>query len=54
MKQEMKKTYSGIKFRPEEFRDYLINEVGFCESQHLGQSEGHAKNFNRDIFLFRK
>ncbi|KAF8942046.1 hypothetical protein BGZ47_006928 [Haplosporangium gracile] len=51
---EMKKTYSGIKFRPEEFRDYLVNEVGFRESQHLGQSDGHAKNFNRDIFLFRK
>ncbi|KAF9137867.1 hypothetical protein BG015_002586 [Linnemannia schmuckeri] len=51
---EMKKTYSGIKFRPEEFRDYLVKEVGFRESQHLGQSDGHAKNFNRDIFLFRK
>ncbi|KAF9132505.1 hypothetical protein BGW39_011940 [Mortierella sp. 14UC] len=51
---EMKKTYGGLKFRPEEFRDYLVNEVGFRESQHLGQSDGHAKNFNRDIFLFRK
>ncbi|KAG0304191.1 hypothetical protein BGZ97_001584 [Linnemannia gamsii] len=51
---EMKKTYNGIKFRPDEFRDYLINEVGFRESQHLGQSDGHAKNFNRNIFLFRK
>ncbi|KAH7033897.1 Bicoid-interacting protein 3-domain-containing protein [Linnemannia elongata] len=51
---EMKKTYDGIKFRPEEFQDYLVKEVGFRESQHLGQSDGHAKNFNRDIFLFRK
>ncbi|KAF9540160.1 hypothetical protein EC957_004599 [Mortierella hygrophila] len=51
---EMKKTYDDIKFRPEEFRNYLVNEVGFRESQHLGQSDGHAKNFNRDIFLFRK
>ncbi|KAF9142724.1 hypothetical protein BGX30_002332 [Mortierella sp. GBA39] len=51
---EMKKTYDEIKFRPEEFRNYLVNEVGFRESQHLGQSDGHAKNFNRDIFLFRK
>ncbi|KAF9900878.1 hypothetical protein EC991_006762 [Linnemannia zychae] len=51
---EMKKTYSGLKFRPEEFLDYLVNEVGFRESQHLGQSDGQAKNFNRDIFLFRK
>ncbi|KAK5808215.1 Bicoid-interacting protein 3-domain-containing protein [Linnemannia elongata] len=51
---EMKKTYDGIKFRPEEFQDYLVKEVGFRESQHLGQSVGHAKNFNRDIFLFRK
>lgn len=50
----MKKTYDGIKFRPEEFQDYLVKEVGFRESQHLGQSVGHAKNFNRDIFLFRK
>ncbi|KAG0262851.1 hypothetical protein BGZ95_003944 [Linnemannia exigua] len=51
---EMKKTYGGLKFRPEEFRDYLVNEVGFREFQHLGQSDGRAKNFNRDIFLFRK
>ncbi|KAG0372410.1 hypothetical protein BGX24_000276 [Mortierella sp. AD032] len=51
---EMKKTYGGLKFRPEEFRDYLVNEVGFRESQHLGQSDGRAKNFNRDIFFFRK
>jgi hypothetical protein len=50
----MKKTYNGLKFRPEEFQLYLVNEVGFRESQHLGQSDGRAKNFNRDIFLFRK
>ncbi|KAG0218227.1 hypothetical protein BGX33_008068 [Mortierella sp. NVP41] len=51
---EMKETYKEITFRPEEFQDYLVNKVGFRESQHLGQSDGRAKNFNRDIFLYRK
>ncbi|KAF9110071.1 hypothetical protein BGX27_006823 [Mortierella sp. AM989] len=52
---EMHATYKSITFRPEEFREYLLSQdVGFTECVHLGHSEGQAKNFNRDIFLYRK
>ncbi|KAF9353284.1 hypothetical protein BGX26_008934 [Mortierella sp. AD094] len=52
---EMVATYKSIIFRPEEFQEYLLSkDVGFKECVHLGHSEGQAKNFNRDIFLYRK
>ncbi|KAF9185754.1 hypothetical protein BGZ51_002097 [Haplosporangium sp. Z 767] len=50
----MDTTYKSIQFKPEHFQDYLVKEVGFREVVHLGHSEGSAKNFNRDIFLYRK
>ncbi|KAF9997447.1 hypothetical protein BGZ80_002257 [Entomortierella chlamydospora] len=52
---EMEATYKSIVFRPEEFQEYLLSkDVGFKECLHLGHSDGQAKNFNRDIFLYRK
>ncbi|KAF9206439.1 hypothetical protein BGZ49_002475 [Haplosporangium sp. Z 27] len=52
---EMEATYKSIVFRPEEFQEYLLSkDVGFKECIHLGHSEGQAKNFNRDMFLYRK
>ncbi|KAF9165119.1 hypothetical protein BGX21_002492 [Mortierella sp. AD011] len=52
---EMEAMYKSIVFRPEEFQEYLLSkDVGFKECLHLGHSDGQAKNFNRDIFLYRK
>ncbi|KAF9983797.1 hypothetical protein BGZ75_004732 [Mortierella antarctica] len=52
---KMKEHYDAMTFMPEHFRDYLLSDnVGFREGVLLGQSEGNAKNFNRDIYLFRK
>ncbi|KAK3827929.1 MAG: Bicoid-interacting protein 3-domain-containing protein [Benniella sp.] len=52
---EMSANYKSIQFKPDQFQAYLLGpEVGFKEVVHLGHSEGSAKNFNRDIFLYRK
>ncbi len=51
----MKEHYDAMTFMPDHFRDYLLSdEVGFREGVLLGHSEGSAKNFNRDIYSFRK
>ncbi|KAG0344876.1 hypothetical protein BG005_001583 [Podila minutissima] len=50
----MRENYLAIKMKPEMFKEYLLQTVGFKESKLLGHSEGAAKNFNRDIFMFRK
>ncbi|KAG0092100.1 hypothetical protein BGZ92_010853 [Podila epicladia] len=50
----MRENYLAIKMKPEMFEEYLLQTVGFKESKLLGHSEGAAKNFNRDIFMFRK
>ncbi|KAI1292412.1 hypothetical protein EDD11_008781 [Mortierella claussenii] len=52
---EMLQTYEGIVFRPEQFQEYLLSsEIGFKECFLLGHPEGAARNFNRDIYLYRK
>ncbi|KAF9426140.1 hypothetical protein BGZ76_002885 [Entomortierella beljakovae] len=52
---EMESIYKSIEFRPDQFKDYLLsNHGGFKECILLGHSEGQAKNFNRDIYLYRK
>ncbi|KAF9291661.1 hypothetical protein BGZ68_002983 [Mortierella alpina] len=52
---KMKEHYDAMTFMPDHFRDYLLSdEVGFREGVLLGHSEGNAKNFNRDIYSFRK
>ncbi|KAI7824145.1 Bicoid-interacting protein 3-domain-containing protein [Gamsiella multidivaricata] len=52
---EMQTTYKEIAFRPEMFQEYLLGpEVGFREGRLLGHSEGRARNFNRDIYMYRK
>ncbi|KAF9952037.1 hypothetical protein BGZ70_000759 [Mortierella alpina] len=52
---KMKENYNAMIFMPKHFRDYLLSdEVGFREGVLLGHSEGNAKNFNRDIYSFRK
>ncbi|KAG0337545.1 hypothetical protein BG000_005292 [Podila horticola] len=50
----MRENYLAIKLKPEKFEEYLLQTVGFKESKLLGHSEGAAKNFNRDIYMFRK
>ncbi|KAG0031494.1 hypothetical protein BGZ81_001137 [Podila clonocystis] len=50
----MRENYMAIKMKPEMFEEYLLQTVGFKESRLLGHSEGAAKNFNRDIYMFRK
>ncbi|KAI8602760.1 Bicoid-interacting protein 3-domain-containing protein [Dissophora ornata] len=51
----MQENYKAMTFKPQNFQEYLLSDkVGFREAMHLGHSEGGAKNFNRDIFLYRK
>lgn len=52
---EMSATFKSIEFKPDQFQDYLLGpDVGFKDLVHLGHSEGSAKNFNRNIFLYKK
>lgn len=39
----MKEHYKSIKLFPEQFNEYLLNEVGFREVIELGNAEGTSK-----------
>lgn len=52
---EMSEHFKNIQFKPPQFQEYLLGpDVGFKEAVLLGHSEGSAKNFNRNMFLYRK
>ncbi|KAF7629169.1 Bin3-type SAM domain-containing protein [Meloidogyne graminicola] len=51
---EMKETYKNIKFKPNQFKDYLINEVGFVQCQELGTSKDVTKGSALPILVFQK
>ena len=51
---EMKKHLQDIKLYPDEFSDYLIQEIGFSSFKVLGTGDNDANGFRRSIFLFKK
>lgn len=51
---EMFETYKNIKFKPDQFKNYLIDEVGFVECQQLGIPKAVTRGFERPILVFQK
>ncbi|KAG0254456.1 hypothetical protein DFQ27_006822 [Actinomortierella ambigua] len=51
---EMYTTYSSIRFKPDQFEQFLLEEVGFRRAVHLGRLESKAKNLNRPIVMYCK
>uniref|UniRef100_A0A915MIP0 RNA methyltransferase n=1 Tax=Meloidogyne javanica TaxID=6303 RepID=A0A915MIP0_MELJA len=51
---EMFETYKNIKFKPDQFKNYLIEEVGFVECQQLGIPKAVTRGFERPILVFQK
>ncbi|KAF7623482.1 Bin3-type SAM domain-containing protein [Meloidogyne graminicola] len=47
-------TYRDLKFKPDQFKNYLVNFLGFVECQELGIPEGVTKGFKRSILVFQK
>ncbi|GAN01743.1 methyltransferase C2A9.10 [Mucor ambiguus] len=43
-----------LKFRPEDYADFLINKLGFRERRDLGVPKGEIKGFERPIILYIK
>jgi hypothetical protein len=42
----MFETYKAIKFKPEQFKDFLLSEeVGFVEYQEMGVPQAKTKGF---------
>lgn len=39
----MKEHYKAIKFLPDQFNEFLLNDVGFREAIELGTPEGTSK-----------
>jgi len=51
---EMKQHYKDIKLLPEQFNDFLLNEVGFKHAIELGVPEGTSKGFSRPLIMYNK
>uniref|UniRef100_A0A914YGV0 RNA methyltransferase n=1 Tax=Panagrolaimus superbus TaxID=310955 RepID=A0A914YGV0_9BILA len=51
---ELRETYNKIEFKPEQFKDYLLNEIGFVSFEELGMPQANAKGFERPLQVFRK
>ncbi|CEF62035.1 7SK snRNA methylphosphate capping enzyme [Strongyloides ratti] len=52
---ELLKNYKEIKFKPEEFKEYLLSdEVGFIKHEELGIPEGSGEGYGRMIEVFTK
>ncbi|KAJ3213546.1 hypothetical protein HK099_007293 [Clydaea vesicula] len=49
---KLKSNLKNIKFFPVDFKDFLLNEVGFRDFKFLGKPS--QKNFCREIYLFQK
>ncbi|KAI8377034.1 Bicoid-interacting protein 3-domain-containing protein [Choanephora cucurbitarum] len=48
------KDVNELEFRPEDYDDFLINQLGFKESRHLGIPEERVKGFSRPVILYIK
>jgi hypothetical protein len=42
----MRPHYEEIKLKPEDFSNYLLNEVGFKEAEELGTPKGSSKGWD--------
>ncbi|KAK0415579.1 hypothetical protein QR680_012009 [Steinernema hermaphroditum] len=51
---EISANYKAIKFMPEEFDKFLINDVGFVTCQSLGVPKGARKGFDRALVVYHK
>ncbi|KAF7726580.1 hypothetical protein EC973_008625 [Apophysomyces ossiformis] len=54
MNEKMQSIYDSIKLLPENYKDYLMNEVGFSKVKELGVSDHDNKGFKRPLFLYTK
>ncbi|KAI8646781.1 Bicoid-interacting protein 3-domain-containing protein [Parasitella parasitica] len=43
-----------LKFRPEDYTDFLVNKLGFKEYHNLGVPKGEIKGFERPIIVYIK
>lgn len=50
---KISENYKKISFMPEQFQDFLVNDVGFTFLQRLGTPH-HSKGFQRSILVFCK
>ncbi|KAI9314493.1 Bicoid-interacting protein 3-domain-containing protein [Dichotomocladium elegans] len=52
--EEMHHTFEAITFRPDQFHDYLLNQVGFSSFEVISEPGEHAKGFDRPLTLYKK
>uniref|UniRef100_A0AC35GNW5 RNA methyltransferase n=1 Tax=Panagrolaimus sp. PS1159 TaxID=55785 RepID=A0AC35GNW5_9BILA len=51
---ELRENYKKIEFKPEQFKDYLLNEIGFVSFEELSIPQANSKGFERPLQVFRK
>jgi len=51
---QLKENYKKIQFKPDQFKDYLLNEVGFETCEDLGVPKANSKGFERPLQVFKK
>ncbi|KAH9399033.1 hypothetical protein TYRP_018420 [Tyrophagus putrescentiae] len=51
---QIQSTYRSIRFRPEQFNEYLLKDVGFKSCELLGTPQNTSKGFQRPIYLYKK
>uniref|UniRef100_A0A1I8AJ53 RNA methyltransferase n=1 Tax=Steinernema glaseri TaxID=37863 RepID=A0A1I8AJ53_9BILA len=51
---EINANYKAIKFLPEHFDNFLVNNVGFVTCQSLGIPKGARKGFDRPLVVYHK
>ncbi|KAG0164950.1 hypothetical protein DFQ28_009469 [Apophysomyces sp. BC1034] len=54
MNEKTQSIFDNIKLLPENYKDFLMNEVGFSEMKELGVSDHDRKGFKRPLFLYIK
>ncbi|XP_034034422.1 7SK snRNA methylphosphate capping enzyme-like [Thalassophryne amazonica] len=50
----IRKNYHSIHLKPDQFTEYLINEVGFTSFRCLEAPKCSVRGFQRPIYLFHK
>uniref|UniRef100_A0A7E4ZSM0 RNA methyltransferase n=1 Tax=Panagrellus redivivus TaxID=6233 RepID=A0A7E4ZSM0_PANRE len=51
---EFRDTYKTITFKPEQFKDYLLKEVGFVDFEELPIPKAASKGFERPLQVYQK
>ncbi|RUS22798.1 Bicoid-interacting protein 3-domain-containing protein [Endogone sp. FLAS-F59071] len=54
MSEALDENHRKIQFYPQDFNEFLRNEVGFVSIEELGVSNNDAKGFRRPIYVFLK